>query len=89
MKPAPEQKTRYSRIIYGVPMPPKMARQEGPIKRRLRAAKDGAYFTVWAYDNSNIHKAARDIGVKIETRELTKGQFGVWVRKPMTKRRTK
>lgn len=63
-------------------MPPKMARQEGPIKRKLRAAKDGAYFTVWAYDNSNIHRAARALGVKIYTRTLAKNHIGVWVEKP-------
>lgn len=81
-----EQKELTTAVTYGIPIPPKNSRgaPEGPIRRKIRTAKDGGHFLVYMTNSSHIYKAARAVGVKVEIRKLGKNKFGVWVRKPET-----
>lgn len=76
-------------LISGVILPPRRyGREEGVIKKTLRAAKDSPdkndlYFVVTAAGNAHIFKAAKVVGVKVEVRKLDGNKFGVLVKKPV------
>lgn len=71
-------------LFNGVVLPPRRyGREEGAIKKTLRAATDGQYFVVTAAGNAHIFKAAKVVGVKVEVRKLDGNKFGVLVKKPV------
>lgn len=70
-------------LISGVAIPPQRYANEGPIIKTLRLAQDGHFFKVAGNSTSHIYKAARALGVKIETRKLGPCEYGVWVRRAL------